>query len=889
MVTAISSYAPEFDLGPLSRVLQFTAWIWLPCSVEIFATLIKGGRVCMPSEKDRINNLSEFIRQHAVNFAVFTPSFASSISPSDVPSLKTLGLGGEKISQAILDQWSHSVKVIVCFGSTESNLCILETVVQNRSKGGTAIGTRAWIVDPTDHNRLVPIGVVGELVIESWALAKGYLNDKTQTLKKFLPSSDWIRSPDLKDTAKLCRIGDLALWNPDGTICLLGRADTMAKIRGQRFEPGEVEDRFRQILPPSWQTVVEVVTLQGDETSKVAAFITLEHASPNKGIEPGLLMEAGGPLEEIISSLPRIKAELSKSLPLYMQPSIFIPVHTLPFTSSGKLDRRALRQLAATLTTGELSRKTSHQSHKRPPQSQQECELCELWSSLLNISRTDIDLDDNFIGLGGDSLSAIRLVSAARKRSIRLTVDAIFKSQNLGEMVSDCANMKQYDDNGLDILVPLSASSTRTSLYPEISEQYDISASAIQDVYLATTLQAGLIALSMKQPGAYVVRSELPLSKDIDLHMFQEAWKTVVRLSPILRTRLVQTSEGIMQVVLSESVDWVLENDPDTYFARDKQKMTGLGDCLAKYAIVGDLPHGRRFIWTVHHALFDAWSMAQTFRLVEAAYKGADLAPTVNYKAFINYLSTIDHETQASYWRSQLTDASLLKYPVLPSSTHQTLTNTAMKQMITFSRPLSSVTTVATYMRTAWALLLSQYANTDDVVFGATVSGRGAPVEQIDEMIGPTIATVPIRIRWSPNQSVTSLLQDVQSQATGMIPFEQIGMQNVKRLSSEIQHACDFQVLLVIQTSRSETALQFLGKAAKVEDWQNLSAYALVMEAMLTDERAYCHVTYDSQVMNNDEIQSLIFQFEHINRQLCLEKPDALVKDICTCSPRDEL
>ena len=167
IVTAALSYTPEFHLGPLSRVMQFTAWIWLPCSVEIIATMIKGGRVYILSEHDRINNASAFIRQHEVNLALFAPSFASTIYPSDVPSLKILGLGGEKVSQAILDQLSNSVDVIICFGSTETNLCILETIKRNRSGGGTAIGSRAWIVDLSAYNRPASIGSDGELVIES--------------------------------------------------------------------------------------------------------------------------------------------------------------------------------------------------------------------------------------------------------------------------------------------------------------------------------------------------------------------------------------------------------------------------------------------------------------------------------------------------------------------------------------------------------------------------------------------------------------------------------------------------------------------------------------------------------------------------------------------------
>ena len=191
------------------------------------------------------------------------------------------------------------------------------------------------------------------------------------------------------------------------------------------------------------------------------------------------------------------------------------------------------------------------------------------------------------------------------------------------------------------------------------------------------------------------------MSEDVNIHTFKGAWEIVVQQFPILRTRLDQTSLGVMQVVLSESVDWMIEDDLNACFGHEKQRMIGLGDSLANYAIIGHPPPSRRFVWTVHHALFDAWSMAQIFRHVEAAYGGADLAPAADYKLFINYLSTVDHAAQDLYWYSQLADASPLKYPALPSFTHQALTNTAMKQTILFSRHLSSVITAATMIRTA--------------------------------------------------------------------------------------------------------------------------------------------------------------------------------------------
>jgi hypothetical protein len=107
--------------------------------------------------------------------------------------------------------------------------------------------------------------------------------------------------------------------------------------------------------------------------------------------------------------------------------------------------------------------------------------------------------------------------------------------------------------------------------------------------------------------------------------------------------------------------------------------------------------------------------------------------------------------------------------------------------------------TAATKIRLAWAILISAATNSLDVVFGATVSGRQAPVAGIESISGPTFATVPLRILLDHTATVDSLLQQVQLQSVQMIPYEQVGLQHIQRMSDNCKLGCQFQSQLVIQ------------------------------------------------------------------------------------------
>ena len=164
--------------------MQFAAHTFDASLAESLTPLIHGACVCIPSEEDRLNDIVSFINEKQVNHACFTPSFIGFIDIDSVPGLKSLVLAGEAMSQSQLQTWSR-IQLINGYGPTEASVA---SVLNNKVAPGTdckdiglPVGVRAWLVDPENHNELVPVGCPGELLLEGPTLARCYVNNPQKT------------------------------------------------------------------------------------------------------------------------------------------------------------------------------------------------------------------------------------------------------------------------------------------------------------------------------------------------------------------------------------------------------------------------------------------------------------------------------------------------------------------------------------------------------------------------------------------------------------------------------------------------------------------------------------------------------------------------------------
>ncbi|EFQ92914.1 hypothetical protein PTT_09891 [Pyrenophora teres f. teres 0-1] len=294
------------------------------------------------------------------------------------------------------------------------------------------------MVDPENHERLAPLGSMGELLVEGPILARGYLNDVNKTEAAFINDPAWLLEGyrgHVGRRGRLYKTGDLVRYDVDGNLVYLGRKDSQVKVRGQRVELGEIEHHVRECLPEARQLAVEVILPSGQKNhAMLAVFVQLGKGTHNAHLEE----KAGGDnITAQVVFLTGTEEELAKRLPKHMVPTVFFALLHFPMTTSGKTDRKRLREIGASFTAQQLAEtQTSSQGPKRQPSTEAEQTMQQLWARVLGIDADIIGLDDSFFRLGGDSIAAMKLVGSARRTGLPLSVADIFRYPKLAEITS---------------------------------------------------------------------------------------------------------------------------------------------------------------------------------------------------------------------------------------------------------------------------------------------------------------------------------------------------------------------------------------------------------------------------------------------------------------------
>jgi amino acid adenylation domain-containing protein/non-ribosomal peptide synthase protein (TIGR01720 family) len=390
VVNMIYNHIEVLALKPGLKVLQFASVSFDGSCQEIFNTLASGGTVVMIA-KDQIlspDGIGDVLKAHSIDIATIPPSYQHVILES-MDGLQILYSAGEplnvEIGRSILEK---GPRLINGYGPTENSVTVTLTDHPIRN-GKVTIGrpinnVQVYILD--EFKKPVPIGVAGELFVAGLQLARGYLNREDLTREKF------ICNPFGKSAnSRMYQTGDLGRWLPDGNIEYLGRIDEQVKIRGYRIELGEIEN----ILAGHSSVKATVVSVSGADSDKeLVAYIVSQEA-----FNPAVLM-----------------AYLSSRLPGYMVPRIYIPLDGLPVSPNGKVDRKKLPPPAL----------TSHLTDNFvPPINEKQKRLVLVWCEVLRLNQ--VGIRDNFFTMGGNSISAIEVVSKARKEGIELSIGQIFE------------------------------------------------------------------------------------------------------------------------------------------------------------------------------------------------------------------------------------------------------------------------------------------------------------------------------------------------------------------------------------------------------------------------------------------------------------------------------
>ncbi|VTU40757.1 Tyrocidine synthase III [Variovorax sp. PBS-H4] len=608
------------------------------------------------------------------------------------------------------------------------------------------------ILDP--FGQPVPIGVKGEIFIGGEGMASGYLGQPALSEAAFVRDAF---SPHRG--ARLYKTGDVGRWRSDGCIDFVSRYDDQVKLRGFRIELGEIEAQLGQ--HPSVADVAVLLREDDPGHKRLVAYLTL---APGVA-EPG--------------TTAALKRYLRSVLPEYMVPGELVVLDTFPLTVNGKVDRRALRPPPV----------RAEGSDRVMPRSRTEEALWDIWRGVLHT--TAFGVEDSFFDLGGHSLLTMQVASRIRQQlGIELSLALLFEHVTIAALAA-----------WLDEALPRTAPADLAPI-PRVARGRALPVSLSQ---------RRMWVIQQFDPAsvAYNVPVSLRLRGAFDRRLLQAAFDRIVERHEGLRTRFaMQEDEPVQHIAPSlpvnvEQVD--LRARPAA--ARLEEARSILGERASRpfdltqaplhhatLVILDESDHV--FLWVMHHAITDNWSIAILMRDLLASYASlatggpAELPPlAIEYADYAAWqrspASAAQRHHQIDFWVERLSGLQPLNLPTdyvrppLPSFRGSKVSVSLPASLLVSLRRFCGLHAVTPFvvLLAAFKLMLARHCGSHDIAVGTPIANRHHLATE--QLVGTLVNTLVMRTDLSGNPDFSELLQRVrttalQAYAHQDAPFDEI-------------------------------------------------------------------------------------------------------------------
>ncbi|KAI9373828.1 putative nonribosomal peptide synthase [Aspergillus egyptiacus] len=728
-----------------------------------------------------LDNLRQVLRLFRITHAGFVPSLLeqAALCAEDLPDLRFLAVGGEKISETIIERFVGKPNLVLvnAYGPTEVTIGMTIHTVTPKSTVrniGRAIGNSTIHVLEPDSTRYVKRGQAGELCVTGDLVANGYH-----------------RRPDAKGFTdfhgqRMYRTGDIVRLMANDCVEYLGRRDSQAKVRGQRLELEEVSIAVRRCAERSVNVASMITPSPVTKRPQLVTFI-----SPSGGRPEGLATKLEFLRTEYQQWVPEILERCRERLPVYMVPSVLLIVNFIPMQISGKTDNRRLVALYESIPAADLlleapaltPNNTLHQPDTEAEAlTRDEEQVLDILCSLLSLGRNTITKTTNFFQLGIDSLGSVSLAARIRESGYVCSAADILTNPTLAKLAALLRSRRGQDGHEhFDSEERAVAASQQLGRLDRSFRGVDkaIANSSIAVVWPCIPLQESLVSSSMGNPTPlYVMHIMFRLGPNVLLGALKAGFEDLIHETEILRTCFAVSDDRIVQVVLKpravktpwEQVAISDEKEARVYFSKAQVRVAA--------SIVNNIESKPPLRIIAASSTADNVPGIQLFldRLYHH-YTGNTPIQVIDHAPLYGRFVSGPEKGAEEFWSDYLSNfaPSIVK-------TNSADGDSPFKLSRLATRASELCTTSSMVLETIWGVALARLLGQADVLFGRVMNGRGIPVQSVERMLVPLVTTVPGRLQLpSMSRSLVELIQGYSRAALGSSRYQHTPPRTIQR------------------------------------------------------------------------------------------------------------
>ncbi|HLP46095.1 MAG TPA: amino acid adenylation domain-containing protein [Candidatus Kapabacteria bacterium] len=824
---------------------------------QFFAALVVGGRTVIYNRELVLNSkeLIHRIGNDGLTILEMVPSHLSVLldtldaeneySPHLFGRLQYLVVTGEALKPVLVNRWFkrfRHIRLVNAYGPTEASDDITHYIMSgpqdtnNIPLGMPLYNLKIYIVDKQFN--LCPVGVKGEILVSGIGVGRGYLNDVSKTHDSF------VKDPFREESGmRLYKTGDIGRYLEDGRIEFFGRKDYQLKIRGFRIELGEIESRLLN-HPLIKETVVITWEEEVGDKYMCAYFVS------------GMDLTAS-----------ELKAYLAKDLPGYMIPAHFVRLEKIPLNPNGKIDRKALPKPGLEAGEGYVA-----------PQNEVEEKLLELWADILIGSNSAtlaqrIGIDDNFFQLGGHSLKAVMLVTKISKDlNVKISLADIFTFPTIRGLARHIAGLTKVTFEAI-----------------EIADE--------REYYPLSTTQRGVFI--QQQKGAAVTAYNLPNLLNLDFYLDKErlekSIKKLLQRHESLRTSFFIVHNEPVQKILSDVefaiqyYDHATEDEIKGIIANFVKPFDLASPPLVRIGLIRRQRDKFILLFDMHHIVTDGVSSDIFGNEVMALYRGEDLLPQrIQYKDYSVWQNSTkvqeEIKKQKAFWLGTFAgEIPLLKLPLdferppVRDFSGNQLNFIVDSELTSQLNQLLKQTDTTLYMvlLASYFILLSMYANQEDIIVGSPITGRRHA--DLYYMIGMFVNMLAIRNQPERKKHFRDFLSEVKKSVLDCMENQDYHFEELVTalgLQGDPSRTPLFDVVFSMQNiGDANTVNQNAAEAGQPEKSGDVfifevSRFDLLFHAVPTHEIIKMKIEYSTRLFKRSTIEDIAKHYLEILQQI---------------------